>query len=303
MTALAGSRPSAGVDGSRPSAGVAGFPRSALAGCRSLAGTAADQGPGGAASWGLRSRAAAGRRADAVSARAGQRPSGRWVEPAAPARPRTVRAAPGIPEAALWGRQRARQARRVRVPLEGLTGVWPAVVAEPRASWWPPGHRRRVASRPGSPGTASARTVPTGCRSRPTPHRASAVGCVGRSASTPLGRGTRGRRVPPGGAPRARRARRWRRGCSCGGPRAGCPAPLLPRRVRRRARAAPGRNAPTAAHPRRTPPPAPGVRRADRPPHGAAAPAGARCAASPGDHRCTAGEGTRQPPRAAAGRR
>ncbi|TQJ23809.1 hypothetical protein FBZ33_4131 [Micromonospora sp. A202] len=301
-----GSRPSAAVAGSRPFARVAGLPPSALAGCRPLAGTApmaAGRGLGGAPPWGPRFRTAAGPWAEApVVPR--QAPSGRWVDRAAPARSRRVRAAPEKPQATLWRRYWAGWVRRVLVPLEGLTGVWPA---EPRVSWWRPGHQRRVASRPGSPATASARTAPSGGRRRP-PHRpapqwASAVGRAARSGPRRVGRGRRGRRVPPGGAPRARRARRWRRGCSCGGPRAGCPALRLPRRARKRARAAPGRSAPTAVRPRRTPPPTPGGRRADRPPRGAAAPAGARCAAPPGDHRCTEGEGSRQPPRAAAGRR
>lgn len=206
-----GSRPSAGVAGYRPFARLAGVPPSALAGCRPLAGTApaaAGRGLGGAPPWGPRFRTAAGRRAEAP-ALARQAPSGRWVDRAAPARSRTARTAPEKAEARLGRRYWAGWVRRVLVPLEGLTGVWPA---EPRVSWWRPGRQRRVASRPGSPATASARTAPSGRRRRPprrpAPRWASAVTRAARSAPRRVGRGRRGRRVPPGGAPRARRARR-----------------------------------------------------------------------------------------------
>lgn len=314
----------------RPEVGVVAADRpAASAGLRPLAG-AAGRPPAGKAravvrrpvdAVALRVRAVVVRwRVDAVAPRA--RAVVRWrvdaeaprvrvaAGRAAPARSREVpdeRVSPEGLEPALRRRCWAGWVRRVRVPLEGFAGVWPAVAAEPRVRRRPTGHQRRAASRPGSPGTASGRTAPTGRRTRSPPRPgtdwAPAVSRAARSALTQTGRGSRGRRAPPDGAPRARRARRSRRGCSCGGPRAGCPAPPLPQRARRRARASPGRSAPSAARPPRTPPPAPGGRRAGRPPPGAAVPAGARCAAPRGGRRRTAGERIRRPPRAAAGRR
>lgn len=235
-----------------------------------------------------------------------------WVRPSAdravPARPRKLsaeRAPPeGLGSVPRW-RRLATWVWRVRVPLEAFVGVRPAVAA-PTVRRQAACHRRRAASRRGSPATGSGRTAPTGhpTRSpgRPGPDRTSARGAA-RPAPWGVGRGSRGLRVPLGGSPRARRARRWRRGCSCGGPRAGCRAPPLPRRVRRRGRASTDRSAPSVAHPPRTPPPAPGARRAGRPPPGAAVPAGARCAAPRDGRHRRALERIRRPPRAVAGRR
>ncbi len=265
--------------GPRPPAGASGRP---------LAGTG---------------RLVARRRADGAASRV-------WVRPlagrAAPARPRKLsaeRAWPGGLEPVLRWRC---WTTWVRVPLKGLVGARPAVAAAPTVRRRAACHRRRAASRRGSPATGSGRTAPTGhpTRSpgRPGPDRTSARGAA-RPAPWGVGPGSRGLRVPPDGSPRARRARRWRRGCSCGGPRAGCRVPPPPRRVRRRARASAGRSAPSAARPPRTPPPAPGARRAGRPPPGAAVPAHARCAAPRDGRHRRAGERVRRPPRAGAGRR
>lgn len=148
--------PAASV-GLRPSAGAAGRPLAGKA--REVARLRVDE-------VALRGRAVVRWRVDAVAPRvrvlvaAGRAALARSREVAA------GRVSPEGLEPALRRRCWVRWSRRVRVPLEGFAGAWPAVAAEPRVRRRPTGHQRRAASRPGSPGTASGRRVPTGCRTR-----------------------------------------------------------------------------------------------------------------------------------------
>ncbi len=164
---------------------------------------------------------------------------------------------------------------------EGARG-WPAPVGR---GWEVrrPGGATAVPTRAGASGGAGIPGAgPAGCgREGPTGESTAEAQArhrgTGRVAGRRGFRGTDGRRVRRDAARRARRARRWPPGCSCGGPRAGCPVPRRPRPGRRPGPASAGRPDSTAARRPRTPPPAPAGRRPDRRPPGAASRAGARC--------------------------
>lgn len=106
-------------------------------------------------------RAVTPRRAGGEASQARVRPSA-W---AAPGRSRKLPAdwAPseGREPASRW-RCRATWVWRVRVPLEGFVGAWPAVAVVPRVRRRAAGYWRRAASRRGSPATGSDRRAPTG---------------------------------------------------------------------------------------------------------------------------------------------
>lgn len=189
------------------------------------------------------------------------------------------------------GARRPQPGRPVRCPVVVPAGVpagpegargWPAPVGR---GWEVrrPGGATAVPTRAGASGGAGIPGAGAAGCGREGPTGESAAGAQarhrgpGRVAGRRGFRGTDGRRVRRDAARRARRARRWPPGCSCGGPRAGCPVPRRPRPGRRPGPASAGRPGSTAARRPRTPPPAPAGRRPDRRPLGAASRAGARC--------------------------